>query len=95
MKKYKVDIPYVMTVSAIIEVMEEELESNGIEDENDIKDFAIDKAIECVNVQSFCGNGGVDKLIGVLGQNVSINCCGEPLDGENYNFVIEVGEIKE
>ena len=45
-----------------------------IEAENEQQ--AIDKAHdEFAGVEAFCGNGGVDKLIGVCEDNQSIDCC--------------------
>ena len=44
----------------------------------DNEDDAFEKAYqEFGGIGSYCGNGGSDKLIGVRGQNESIDCIGE------------------
>lgn len=92
--KYKVQVPYAVYVTVTVEVTEEELLAEEIVDEDDIEEYVIGKALKFTTVKSFSGNGG-NKLIGVDSRNTRIECCDDPLDGEDYCFVIEVEKINE
>ncbi|MGG7470790.1 hypothetical protein ACVVIH_20560 [Chryseobacterium arthrosphaerae] len=67
MKKFR--IPYAVTCTVYVEVEAED------------KEEAIDKAHQEVGISSYVGNGGVNKMIGVYGQNMSI----EP--GEEFEVI--------
>lgn len=71
MKKYKVSVPIEVYVEIEVEVDEEEIKEL---DEDNLKDFLIDKANEEEGfyLTGYCGNGGSDKLVGVAGANVSV-----------------------
>ena len=76
MKKFKVTIPYVCYVTTEVQA--------------DDKDDAIDLACMDTYVGSFCGNGGNgDKLIGVTGDNESIEINQEPLEMQPFEIMTE------
>ena len=79
MPKYKVTIPYACHVTV-------EVEADNEED-------AEDKAFDDGYISSFAGNGGMDKLIGVSGSNVSIEAGEESIEGVD-GFSIEVEEVE-
>jgi hypothetical protein len=64
MKQYKVTGSTYCIVTVIVEA----------ENEDDAIEIADEKFS---GITSFCGNGGVDKLIGVSGDDESIYCDGE------------------
>lgn len=57
MKKYKVYVPYILTIVC-------EVEAKDLDD-------AVDQACQ-EEPEYFCGNGGCDKLVGVIGDHLSI-----------------------
>lgn len=64
----------------------------SVEVEAENEEQAIEMAYEeCSGPSSYVGNGGYDKLIGVYGSNVSINCDNEV----EYTEVEEVKKEKE
>lgn len=58
MKKYLVTVPYIVWVNVEVEA----------DNEEEAKDIATEKS----GLNSYCGNGDSDKLVGVSGQGVSI-----------------------
>ena len=74
MNKYKVTIPFVCFVSVEVEA----------EDKEDAVDVAYDEA----SLQTFAGNGGWDKLIGVSSSNHTVEA-GETLDWDGFEVEIE------
>ena len=58
--KYRVCIPYAVTVTVEVEADDEQ--------------SAVDLATAKSQPRAFAGNGGMDKLIGVTGEGVSIEC---------------------
>ena len=83
MKKYKVEVPYIVYVTAIVEA------------EN--KDDAIDAAFddEGVGLTGYCGNGGFGKLVGVYGSNLSVEAWDEYYENESDDIGIKVFEVDE
>ena len=78
MKRYRVSIPYACWVTVDVEAENEE--------------EAIEAAFDNGAIGHFCGNGGNDKLIGVYGDNVSIDVDDESIDGI-ADFKIEIDEL--
>ncbi len=72
MPKFRVSGPITVYVTTEVEVTEEELMRLLWHQELD--DFLIEKACDTCCVSNFCGNGGADKLIGVVNSNGSISC---------------------
>lgn len=77
MRKYKITIPFPVFVSIEVEA----------EDEETAEEAAFAEAY----IDSYAGNGGSDKLIGVSGSNVSIEAGETPI--EEKPFSIEIEEI--
>ena len=75
--KYRVTFPYACFVSVDVEASNEE----------EAKELAFDDS----SIGSYCGNGGTNKLIGVYGNNVSIEAGEVPLD--DCDFQIQIEEI--
>ena len=77
MSKYTVEVPYLVWVT--------------IKDiEADDKDHAEELAYDATYIDAYCGNGGIDKLIGVRHENMSIDPCEEPSDWiEGINIKVE------
>ena len=73
--KYRVTIPYACWVTVEVEASNEE--------------EAEELAFEDSGITGNCGNGGNDKLIGVYGENVSIEAGDDPLEGVGFAIVIE------
>ena len=63
----------------------------NIELEADSAGQAEELAWDHAGLSAFCGNGGTNKLVGVSGENNSVEVCDDPLDGEGLS--IEVEEI--
>ena len=83
MPEYRVRIPYIAWVEAIVE-------AGNAED-------AIDEALEHCKPQSYSGNGGSDKLIGVVDAD-GIRCSIEIGDGEaegSFDLEIKANSIQE
>lgn len=64
-----------------------------IEVEAESKEDAIDLAYDDFGVTAFCGNGGTDKLIGVCGENVTIEAGEEVAEGK-FILSVEAEEIQ-
>ena len=72
-KKYKVNVPYICTVTVEVEIDDDDIEvlRDSFDEEDDdlfndeLYEMVREKAAEKVDVHSFCGNGDGDKLIGV------------------------------
>lgn len=77
MKNYRVYIPYAVYVCVEVKA----------DNEEQAKEMAIDQSY----IDSYCGNGGMDKLIGVRDSNMSIEINDDYLDG-NCKFSIQVEE---
>jgi hypothetical protein len=66
MTKYLVRIPYCVWVNVEVEAADAE----------EAEDLAFNDA----GLNAYCGNGGTNKLVGVHGENVSVEACDDPLD---------------
>ena len=77
MKKYEVFLPYIVEVRVEVQAEEEE--------------EAIENAIKESHVGGYCGNGGNDKLIGVHGENISIETPDTVYESDDVK--IEVREL--
>lgn len=74
MSTYLVKVPYVVKVCV-------EVEADDLED-------AIDIGTEEAYLEYFIGNGGIDKLVGVIGENLSVEPDDTSCEG-CYEFIIE------
>jgi hypothetical protein len=63
-----------------------------VEVEADNEDEAIDSAYDEAHISGYCGNGGSNKLIGVSGENISIEAGETPL--ENGGFSIRAEKLE-
>jgi hypothetical protein len=75
MPRFLVRVPYCVWVS--------------IEVDADDAEQAQEAAWDHVGLRGFCGNGGTNKLVGVSGENVSVEACEEPLDFEGLSVEVE------
>ena len=80
MKKYKVEIPYIVFVTAKVEA----------ENEDDAINAAFD---EGAGLTGYCGNGGGDKLVGVYGANLSVDFWDEYYENESDDIKIRIEEL--
>ena len=82
MKKYRVEVPYIVTVTAIVEA----------ENEDEAIDAAFDEGAE---LTGYCGNGGSNKLVGVYGSNLSVDAWDEYYENESDDIGISVEEVQD
>lgn len=80
MKNYRVEIPYLVYVSAYVEA----------ENEEDAIDAAFN---EGAGLTGYCGNGGSGKLVGVYGENLFVEAADTPYENESDGVEIIVEEI--
>lgn len=78
MKKYQIEVPYIVWVTTIVET-------------DDIDD-AVENLGDGTQPVNVVGNGGDDRMIAIHAQNTSIRACEEPHVLGNID--IEVTEIK-
>jgi hypothetical protein len=80
MKRFRVDATLQVGVSTIVELSDEEAKGlEHIQENIDLSGYVEDhvireRAMEQFNVSGYVGNGGLDKLIGVVGRNNTIYC---------------------
>ena len=80
MKTYRVEIPYLVYVIAVVEAED--------------KDSAIDSAFdEGASLTGYCGNGGSGKLVGVYGENLSVEAADEYYESDTDDIGIKVDEV--
>ena len=82
MKQYRVEVPYIVTVCAIVEA----------ENEEQAIDIAFD---EGASLTGYAGNGGSNKLVGVYGDNLSVDIWEEPYENQSEGIKINVEEVDE
>ncbi len=83
-KKYSVNGSTTVTVYTTVKLEDSEIE--GL-DEDEIELLIEEKALDQMSLDNYCGNGGVDKLVGVVGDSsIEIDCEIE---------MCEIEEIKE
>lgn len=80
MKMFRVEIPYLVYVIAVVEA----------EDEDSAIDAAFD---EGASLTGYCGNGGSGKLVGVYGENLSVEASDEYYENISDNIGIKVEEV--
>ena len=76
--RFTVRVPFVVWVSVDVEA----------DDENEAEEIGLGEA----SISGYCGNGGSNKLVGVSGENLSIEHCDEPLDLERIHVQVEASE---
>jgi len=80
MKRYRVDATLQVCVSTIVELSDEEAKGlENIQENEDLGGYVEDhvigeRAMEQFYVSGYAGNGGSNKLIGVVGRNNTIYC---------------------
>jgi hypothetical protein len=76
MKKFLVPYTNICTVYVTVEA--------------ETKEDAIEKGFEDAYVSSYVGNVGCDKLIGVYGNNVSIEAGESDFEDDNFGQILEI-----
>lgn len=80
MKRFRVDATLQIGLSTVVELSDEEAKDlEKLKDGVDLGEYAKDhlvgdRAMEQFYVTGYAGNGGCDKLIGVVGRNNTIYC---------------------